>query len=530
MDDTVWESTIPNLSGLLGPIDFRRGMRGGYSTVYKSQWNDDVVRVAVKVLASVQGVSLGSVRRKVRREGLIWANLNHPNILPLLGFVDDDEWFKPFGAFVSPWALYGNSEQYLELAGDYMNFSQRAELLCEAIKGAEYLHTYDPPIIHGDIKPANILIDQFGTPKLCDFGLSRIFLSEGETGLTTTTLHTGTERYLAPELVKSNEDAIPTRKSDVYAMGCVSLKFLFSRNAYHHRRNNAFGQIFQDIREGVPPENFQENIYAEYRIFVTIIESTWRQTPSLRPDMTILLTWLEHAISGKEGYMQGSYATNKFYVQQARRKSSDRSLESLLTGGLLQGTFRICLTSNIRDYNLQEVIKRALDATRVDGFHYLDVDKEFARLEVILEDSHVCFKILNSAASYLGLSCIPSRVCQEHVKSTVRVVQAAARFDRYLRLTPKIRPFQDGVQMEFTQVKSLGRLSMHSLPIYEGVGINLCKGNQVRIPDQEGLYGLKIINHSRYDFYVHLFRFNPSNFSIDILSIFNITSICRTSL
>lgn len=298
-------------------------------------------------------------------------------------------------------------------------------------------------------------------------------------------------------------------------MGCVSLKFLFSRNAYHHRRNNAFGQIFQDIREGVPPENFQENIYAEYRIFVTIIESTWRQTPSLRPDMTILLTWLEHAISGKEGYMQGSYATNKFYVQQARRKSSDRSLESLLTGGLLQGTFRICLTSNIRDYNLQEVIKRALDATRVDGFHYLDVDKEFARLEVILEDSHVCFKILNSAASYLGLSCIPSRVCQEHVKSTVRVVQAAARFDRYLRLTPKIRPFQDGVQMEFTQVKSLGRLSMHSLPIYEGVGINLCKGNQVRIPDQEGLYGLKIINHSRYDFYVHLFRFNPSNFSIE---------------
>jgi hypothetical protein len=40
--------------------------------------------------------------QKVQREGLIWSNLNHPNILPLLGFVDDDPGFEPFGAFVSP--------------------------------------------------------------------------------------------------------------------------------------------------------------------------------------------------------------------------------------------------------------------------------------------------------------------------------------------------------------------------------------------------------------------------------------------
>jgi hypothetical protein len=36
------------------------------------------------------------------REGLIWSKLDHPNILPLLGFVDDDEAFQPFGAFISP--------------------------------------------------------------------------------------------------------------------------------------------------------------------------------------------------------------------------------------------------------------------------------------------------------------------------------------------------------------------------------------------------------------------------------------------
>jgi serine/threonine protein kinase len=47
---------------------------------------------------------------------------------------------------------------------------------------------------------------------------------EGGTGLTTTTAHTGTERYMAPELVNGDEPSLPTRESDVYAMGCVGLR------------------------------------------------------------------------------------------------------------------------------------------------------------------------------------------------------------------------------------------------------------------------------------------------------------------
>jgi hypothetical protein len=47
---------------------------------------------------------------------------------------------------------------------------------------------------------------------------------EGGTGFTTTTAHTGTERYLAPELIASEDYSLPTRESDVYAIGCVGLK------------------------------------------------------------------------------------------------------------------------------------------------------------------------------------------------------------------------------------------------------------------------------------------------------------------
>jgi serine/threonine protein kinase len=54
--------------------------------------------------------------------------------------------------------------------------------------------------------------------------LIRIFLDEGSSGMTTTTHHTGTERYLAYELVMAGEDARPTTFSDIYAVGCIGLE------------------------------------------------------------------------------------------------------------------------------------------------------------------------------------------------------------------------------------------------------------------------------------------------------------------
>jgi len=69
----------------------------------------------------------------------------------------------------------------------------------------------------------NILIDDDGHARICDFGLVRILRDERGSGLTTTTAHTGTTRYLAYELAR-DEDALPTTATDIYALGCVGLK------------------------------------------------------------------------------------------------------------------------------------------------------------------------------------------------------------------------------------------------------------------------------------------------------------------
>lgn len=152
------------------------------------------------------------------------------------------------------------------------------------MQGVVYLHTRTPPIVHGDIKPANILIDGSGTPKLCDFGLSKIFHedSDASTGLTTTTAYTGTSRYLAIELVDPNEVVTPTLKTDIWALGCVGLKFIFSEEPYQNRVNSV--QIFEDIRKGIPPTKFSNDMATNYQDSAKMLGDCWARIPSECPD------------------------------------------------------------------------------------------------------------------------------------------------------------------------------------------------------------------------------------------------------
>jgi serine/threonine protein kinase len=80
----------------------------------------------------------------------------------------------------------------------------------------------------------NILIDDNGVAKICDFGLVRILMEKGNhSGMTTTSAHRGTERYLPYELVTTQDASQLTTSSDVYSMGCVGLFVCLFRNSQH---------------------------------------------------------------------------------------------------------------------------------------------------------------------------------------------------------------------------------------------------------------------------------------------------------
>jgi serine/threonine protein kinase len=70
-----------------------------------------------------------------------------------------------------------------------------------------------------------VLVDDNGAAKICDFGLLRLVRESAPTGMTTTSSHTGTTRYLSYELISEDEeDAKPTTASDVYALACIGME------------------------------------------------------------------------------------------------------------------------------------------------------------------------------------------------------------------------------------------------------------------------------------------------------------------
>ena len=71
---------------------------------------------------------------------------------------------------VSPWMDYGDAISYVNKY-PYVN---RKRIIHRIAKGIKLLHSYNPPIVHGDIKGANILINPKGNPLLADFGLSKV--------------------------------------------------------------------------------------------------------------------------------------------------------------------------------------------------------------------------------------------------------------------------------------------------------------------------------------------------------------------
>ncbi|KIO29698.1 hypothetical protein M407DRAFT_70087, partial [Tulasnella calospora MUT 4182] len=96
--------------------------------------------------------------------------LSHPNIIEVLGFVEDME--KKIVWIVVPWEANGNVREFLR-SGEW-DIPERISLMTDVSFGLEYLHSRDPPICHGDLKSLNILVNSLYRAVIADFGSARI--------------------------------------------------------------------------------------------------------------------------------------------------------------------------------------------------------------------------------------------------------------------------------------------------------------------------------------------------------------------
>ncbi len=186
--------------------------RGGMAEVFRATDTKLGRAVAVKVIQPAFAAQPQFVERFLREARLV-AGLEHPNILPVYDFGEEDG--SPF--LVMPYLEGGTLAQRMD--GTPVPVPQVAPWIRQLAEALDFAH--QAGVLHRDVKPANILIGKGDRPLLADFGIAKA--AESATRLTATGVVVGTPVYMAPELALG-KSASP--QSDLYALAVLTFELL----------------------------------------------------------------------------------------------------------------------------------------------------------------------------------------------------------------------------------------------------------------------------------------------------------------
>ncbi|KAG7955159.1 hypothetical protein I3843_11G056700 [Carya illinoinensis] len=194
--------------------------QGAYGTVFKGKLSNEIY-VAVKIL----NISKGNGEEFLNEVGTM-GTIHHVNVVRLVGFCADG--FRR--ALVYEFLSNNSLDKFISSAdvkNQFLGWDKLQDIAIGIAKGIEYLHQgCDQQILHFDIKPHNILLDQNFNPKISDFGLAKLCSKDQSVVSMTTTR--GTMGYIAPEVFSRNFGNV-TYKVDVYSFGMLLLEMVGGR-------------------------------------------------------------------------------------------------------------------------------------------------------------------------------------------------------------------------------------------------------------------------------------------------------------
>ncbi|KAJ7103769.1 kinase-like domain-containing protein [Mycena epipterygia] len=247
---------------------------------YVVLWLRDIFgQVAIKMIFSDHDAQ-SKAASKIKREAGVWARLKHKNLVPFLGISDD---IALWPVLISPFYELGHLGSFLS---NHLE-ANRQNIVLGVASGLECLHDHE--IVHGDLKPQNVLVDDQGTPHIGDFGISKIINSCGFT-----TASVGTLPYMAPELLIAYDtawkvqDLCPstTKSSDIYSFALLVLE-IFTSEALKGRPGRLF-LTAKDLPDLRPQRvDYGRDVITDELWY--ILNQCWALEPQARPAISDVL-------------------------------------------------------------------------------------------------------------------------------------------------------------------------------------------------------------------------------------------------
>ncbi|PBK82474.1 kinase-like protein [Armillaria gallica] len=250
--------------------------------------------------------------RDFYQEALTWKQLRHPNVLPFLGVSKD--LFTPRYCLISPWMMNGNIMSYLEIHPDH----DRLTSVCRTLlaEGMKYLHNHNPPIVHADIRGANILVMDDLRCCLADFGLS--LFAETQALESSSRMKKGSARWLAPEYIDPNAQIDPkyVTSRDVYAYGCTVVEIFTGMPPFSNIKNEVavIHAVMYGSRPLRPQHLLQDGLWA-------LVTTCLATSPIKRPNAQQILKVLASQIKPcQEVVVEEGNITRCVLVRLERRR------------------------------------------------------------------------------------------------------------------------------------------------------------------------------------------------------------------
>ena len=215
---------------------------GGMGTVYLGINEQFEQKVAIKVLAP-QFVHNADIVKRFKKEASMLSKLNHPNIVKLLNFYENDKGVYLIMEYVEGYTL---DEYITNISGPILE-DKAAEMFYEILDGFEFAHSKG--IIHRDIKPSNIIVTNDGEIKIFDFGIAKLINEPENQKLTRTGTKLGTVVYMSPEQIRQGE---VSKLSDIYSLGVVLHQLLTGKSPYMPNEMSEFDISTKIVFEPLP--------------------------------------------------------------------------------------------------------------------------------------------------------------------------------------------------------------------------------------------------------------------------------------